>query len=353
MNATRPAIFWLAVAVVAAILIYLLKAVLLPFVAGALVAYLLAPAVARLRRHGVPRWAGTALALLLFILGLVIVLMLVVPALAAQVNALVGHIPALIHSLQERFGEWLPLIEKRLGGNLEDIKGGAGGVAGDAAAFIVRLVGGLLAGGVAIINTLSLLFVMPVVAFYLLRDWPRLVSVVDGWLPRPVAPTVRQLVGDMDRIVAAFIRGVSMVCLSLAIYYAAALTLIGLQFGLAVGLFAGLAAFVPVFGAVVAFVLALLLALGQFSQWSSIALVIGVFAIGQVLEGYVFTPRFVGHRVGLHPVWILFALMAGGALFGFVGILLAVPVGAAIGVVTRFAFHRYRASAYFEGQARP
>jgi predicted PurR-regulated permease PerM len=353
MNGTRPAVFWLAVAVAAAFLIYLLNAVLLPFVAGALVAYFLAPVVARLERHGLPRWAGAALALLLFLIGLIVLLMLVVPALTSQVKALIDRLPALFDALQARFGEWLPVLESQIRGNLDNIKSSAGGMAGEAATFLIRMVGRVLAGGVAVVNTLSLLFIMPVVAFYLLRDWPRLIATVDGWLPRPIAPTVRELIAEMDRIIAAFVRGVGMVCITLAAYYAISLTLIGLQFGLAVGLFAGLAAFVPVFGALAAFVLTLLLAIGQLAGWKLIALVIVVFGVGQVLEGYVLTPRFVGHRVGLHPVWILFALMAGGALFGFVGILLAVPAGAAIGVLARFALSRYRQSAYFDGRVEP
>jgi predicted PurR-regulated permease PerM len=353
MNSSRPALFWLAVALIAAILIYLLNAVLLPFVAGALVAYLLAPIVARLERNGLPRWAGAALALLFFIIALVVLAMLVIPALATQVKALVDHIPALLDALQARFLQWLPTIENQVRGNLDSIKSNAGGVAGEVATFLIGFAGRLLAGGAAVVNALSLLFIMPVVAFYLLRDWPRLIATVDGWLPRPVAPTVRELIAEMDRIIAAFIRGVGMVCLALAAYYAIALTLVGLQFGLAIGLFAGLAAFVPVFGALIAFVLAFLLAVAQLAGWKLIALVIVVFGIGQVLEGYVFTPRFVGDRVGLHPVWILFALMAGGALFGFVGILLAVPTGAAIGVLARFALSRYRQSAYFDGRSQP
>lgn len=352
MSNNRPAIFWLAVALVAAVLIYLLNAVLLPFVAGILVAYFLAPIVARLERFGLPRWAGAALALLLFIVVLIVLVMLVAPALVAQVKSLIEHMPALLDALQARFGQWLPIVEDQVRGNLDNIKSSAGGMAGEVATFLIGFTGRVLAGGAAVVNALSLLFVMPVVAFYILRDWPHLIETVDSWLPRPIAPTVRELIAEMDRIIAAFIRGVGMVCIALAVYYAIALTLVGLQFGLAVGLFAGLAAFVPVFGALIAFVLALLLAIAQLAGWKLVVLVIVVFGVGQVLEGNVFTPRFVGERVGLHPVWILFALMAGGALFGFVGILLAVPVGAAIGVLARFALMRYRQSVYFDGHSQ-
>lgn len=350
MSGNRPAIFWLSVAVVTAFLIYLLRDVLLPFVAGALVAYFLQPAVAWLEKKGVPRWAGTTLSLLLFLAGLIAILMLVVPAFAAQIRAFVGHVPDLIDALQRRFSAWAPFLEHEFGGSIEELKSSASSAAADAAGFLIRLMGGLVAGGFAIINAISVLVIMPVVAFYLLRDWPGLVETIDSWLPRPVAPTVRGLFAEMDHIVAAFVRGVGLVCLLLAVFYAAGLSLAGLQFGLAIGIFAGLSSFIPMFGAVISFFLALILALGQFETWTAVGLVILVFIVGQLLESYVLTPRVVGNRVGLHPVWVIFALMAGGALFGFVGVLLAVPAGAAIGVLTRFAMSRYRASPYFRGE---
>lgn len=353
MTGNRPAVFWLSVAVVTAFLIYLLRDVLLPFVAGALVAYFLQPAVAGLEKRGVPRWAGTTLSLLLFLAGFVAVLMLVVPAFAAQIRAFISHLPDLIDALQRRFSVWMPFLQEQLGGSIEELKASATSAAADAAGLVVRLMGGLVAGGFAVINAISVLVIMPVVAFYLLRDWPRMVKTVDGWLPRPIASTVRGLLVEMDRIVAAFVRGVGLVCLVLAVFYAAGLSLVGLQFGLAIGIFAGLSSFIPMFGALISFFLALLLALSQFEAWTQVWLVVLVFVVGQVLESYVLTPRIVGDRVGLHPVWVIFALMAGGALFGFVGVLLAVPAGAAIGVLTRFAMTRYRASAYFQGAPEP
>jgi predicted PurR-regulated permease PerM len=353
VTGSRPAIFWLSLAVVGIFLIYLLKNVLLPFAAGALVAYFLAPVVAALERRGVPRWVGTTLALLLFLAGMVAILMLVVPPLSAQVKAFIAHVPDIIATLQRRFSEWLPAIEHQLGGSIDELKSSASSAAGDVAGFLVKVVGGVVASGFVIINAVSLLVIMPVVAFYILRDWPAIVRTIDGYLPRPIEPTVSELASEIDRIVAAFIRGVGMVCLSLAIYYAVALSLVGLQFGLALGIFAGLAAFIPMFGAILSFILALALALGQFETWTPIGLVVLVFAVGQILEGYVFTPQFVGNRVGLHPVWVIFALMAGGALFGFLGLLLAVPAAAAIGVLIRFAIARYRASPYFQGAIEP
>lgn len=353
MTGNRHAVFWLSVAVVAAFLVYLLKDVLLPFVAGALVAYVLQPVVAWLEKKGMPRWAGTMLSLLLFLAGFIAILMLVIPAFAAQIRAFITHLPTLIDTLQRRFATWTPFLERELGGSIGELKSSAASAASDAAGFVAKLMGGLLAGGFAIINAVSILVIMPVVAFYLLRDWPTMVRTIDGWLPRPIAPTVRDLFAEMDHIVAAFVRGVGTVCLSLAVFYAAGLSLVGLQFGLAIGIFAGLASFIPMFGAVISFFLALALALSQFETWTSVGLVVLVFVVGQVLESYVLTPQLVGNRVGLHPVWVIFALMAGGALFGFLGVLLAVPAAAAIGVLTRFALSRYRASPYFQGSVEP
>lgn len=349
MNSSRPAVFWIAIIVAAAFTVYLLKAVLLPFVAGALVAYFLQPAAGFAERLRFPRGIAAAFALVLFFALLAALLALIVPPLTAQVTSFADRLPTLINVATERLSAWLPFLQEQLGANLNQIKTGLGGMAGDAAKLAVTVAGGLLAGGFAVIDAVSLLFIMPIVAFYLLRDWPDMIRAVDGWLPRPVAPTVRALAKEMDRIVAGFVRGVGMVCVVLGVYYAIGLSLAGLQYGLAVGLFAGLAAFIPVFGALIAFCLSLVLALAQFESWGSVVLVLVVFAIGQVLEGQILTPRFVGGRVGLHPVWILFALMAGGALFGFVGVLLAVPAAAAIGVLTRFALARYRDSVYFQG----
>jgi predicted PurR-regulated permease PerM len=349
LTGSRPAVFWLSVAVVVALLVYLLQDVLLPFVAGALVAYFLAPVVAALEKRHVPRWLGTTLALLLFLAGMIAIGMLVVPALSAQLQALIGHIPGLIDALQHRFGDWMPLLERQFGTSLDELKANAGSSAADIAGFLVRVLGRLVAGGFFVINTLSLLIIMPIVAFYILRDWPTIVATVDGWLPRPAAPTVRRLLAEMDHIVAGFIRGVGLVCLTLAIYYAGALSLVGLQFGLMIGIFTGIATFIPIFGSLFTFLIALLLALGQFSDWTPILLVALVYGIGQILEGQVLTPLLVGHRVGLHPLWVIFALMAAGALFGFLGVLLAVPLGAAVGVLTRFAIARYRESPYFQG----
>jgi predicted PurR-regulated permease PerM len=216
--------------------------------------------------------------------------------------------------------------------------------------WLGRGVGDVARGGIAIANLLSLIFITPVVTFYMLRDWDRLIAHIDSLLPREYAATVREQAKAIDHTLAGFARGQASVCLVLAAYYASGLMLVGLPFGLVVGLAAGLLTFIPYLGAATGFVVGMAIALANFDSWTAIIAVAIVFAIGQVIESNVLTPRLVGNRVGLHPVWVIFALLAGGALFGFVGILLAVPSAAAIGVLVRFATGRYMESPVYLGR---
>jgi predicted PurR-regulated permease PerM len=224
---------------------------------------------------------------------------------------------------------------------VERIRESLGASSGKIAGWITQILSGLVTGGVAIANLLSLIFITPVVSFYLLRDWDRLVAQVDSCLPRGSVGVVREQAGLIDRTLAGWVRGQFTVCLVLGTYYAAGLTLAGLDFGLVIGLLAGLLSFIPFVGAAVGLVGSVGLALVQFDDWLRIAIVAGVFFVGQAVEGNFLTPRLVGDRVGLHPVWVIFALLAGGALFGFVGVLLAVPVAATLGVLVRFLLQRY------------
>ena len=205
----------------------------------------------------------------------------------------------------------------------------------------------------AFANLISLLVITPVVAFYLLRDWDRLIARIDTWLPRDHAETIRERVREVDRTLAGFLRGQGTVCLILGLFYAIALSIAGLDFGLVVGLVAGLLSFIPYVGAIIGLVLSVGLALLQFDDWLRVAIVAGIFFVGQAVEGNFLTPKLVGESVGLHPVWIIFGLLAGGALFGFVGVLLAVPAAAVIGVGVRFALDRYLQSPYYRGGGGP
>jgi predicted PurR-regulated permease PerM len=218
------------------------------------------------------------------------------------------------------------------------------GQAGSMLSILLSTVTGLIGGGFAIFNLLSLAVVTPVVGFYLLRDWPRVMKMIDSWLPYRYRDVIRAQAREVDRILSAWVRGQALCCLLLALYYAAALTVAGLDLGLIVGLMAGLLSFIPYVGSITGGLTAIGLALAQFPHWRGVAVVGCVLVVGQTLEGYVIYPRFLGDRVELPAVWVIFALFAGGAAFGFLGVMLAVPVAATIGVLARFWLRRYLAS---------
>jgi predicted PurR-regulated permease PerM len=204
--------------------------------------------------------------------------------------------------------------------------------------------------GQALVSLFSLLVITPVVAFYLICDWDRLVAAVDGSIPLSQRETVRGLAREINATISAYVRGQTAVCLILGSYYAIGLTLTGLSFGLLIGIISGLISFIPYVGSMTGLVLSLGVAAAQFfPDWTRILLVLGVFLVGQFLEGNVLAPKLVGKSVGLHPVWLMFALLAFGYLFGFVGLLLAVPLAAAVGVLVRFALRRYLASPLYTG----
>jgi predicted PurR-regulated permease PerM len=342
--------FW-AVGMIAFLLIlYALRGVLVPFVAAMAVAYFLDPVCDRLERLGCSRSLATTIVSACFVVALVLALLLVLPALQRQVIDLATRVPGYLDILTSRWLPQLQTVATRLGlSSLSDFKSQASGQIGSIVGWLAGLIGGLVTSGVALANLLSLIFITPIVAFYLLRDWDRLVAQVDGLLPRPYIETIRHELREVDRTLAGFARGQATVCLLLAIYYGLGLSLIGLDFGLAIRIVIGVLSFIPYVGSVSGFLAALAIALAQFDSWLPVGFVVGLFGLGQFLEGYVLTPRLVGDRVGLHPVWVIFALIAGGATFGFVGLLLAVPAAAVAGVLLRFAARRYRESHYFRG----
>jgi predicted PurR-regulated permease PerM len=354
MIASRQLRFWLIGAVVALIAVYLLRTILLPFVAGMAIAYCLDPACDRLERWGASRTSATTIVTLAFAILIILGFLLFVPLLIDQFTQFLSALPDLINRAHERLLPFYERLQMRF--DLPDIAE-LGTLArdrmGTALGWLGQGVGNIARGGIAIANLLSLVFITPVVTFYMLRDWDRLIAHIDSLLPRQYAQTIREQARAIDRTLAGFARGQASVCLVLAAYYASGLMLVGLPFGLVVGLAAGLLTFIPYLGAATGFVAGMALALANFDNWSGIAAVAVVFIIGQVIESNFLTPRLVGNRVGLHPVWVIFALLAGGALFGFVGILLAVPSAAAIGVLVRFATGRYLESPLYLGRAGP
>jgi predicted PurR-regulated permease PerM len=344
---------YLAALIVFLILVYLLRTVLLPFVAGMGVAYFLDPVCDRLEKWGCSRVLATTLVTIVFALIVILAFLLIVPLLVDQLTAFVTSLPDLVEKAHQRL---LPLYESfRLRFDLpavDDLGAMLKSRLGTVFGFLTQTVQGVVSGGAALANLLSLIFITPVVTFYLLRDWDLIIARVDHLLPRDHAEIIRAQMRAIDTTLAGFVRGQATVCLILGIYYATGLMLVDLPFGLVIGMMAGILTFIPYVGALSGFVTAMAIALATFDGWHGPAIVGGIFFVGQVLEGNFLTPKLVGDRVGLHPVWIIFALLSGGALFGFVGLLLAVPVAASIGVLVRFGIGRYLVSPLYHGHDR-
>jgi len=333
----------------------LFASVLLPFVAAAGTAYFLDPPTSRLTRVGVPRGAAALLMIVALVaIGLLFALLLY-PLILAQIGILISRLPAYVGSIRGFATDVIEHLQERLGPEFVDdrLRDLVAGQAGSMLSVLVTAISRVIGGGFALFNVLTLLVVTPVVAFYLLRDWPRLVARIDGWLPCRYAAALRAQAREVDRILAAWLRGQALCCIVLALFYASALSIVGLDLGLIVGLSAGLLSFIPYVGSITGGVTSIGLALAQFHTWTEVLLVVGVFVAGQILEGYVIYPRFLGDRVELHAVWVIFALFAGGAAFGFLGVLLAVPMAAVIGVLCRFWLRRYLQSPlYLEPSSR-
>ena len=338
--------YWGVAAAVFILLLWLLGDVLLPFVIGGAIAYFLDPLADRLENLGLSRAAATGIITVIGILTFALMILMVVPALITQLIDLVDVLPSLFQELRGVIERQFPSLLDRESNThqfLLSIGETLKGKTGDVLQTVLASVG-------SAVNVVILLVIVPVVAVYLLLDWDRMIARINDLLPRDHAPIIRKLAGEIDAVLASFVRGMGTVCLILGTYYAIALMIVGLQFGLIVGFIAGLVTFIPYLGALIGGTLAIGLALFQFwGDWASIGLVAGIFAIGQVVEGNLLTPKLVGDSVGLHPVWLLLALSVFGALFGFVGMLIAVPVAAALGVLARFATSQYLTSRLYTG----
>lgn len=338
--------YWGIAAAVFLFLLWFMGHVLVPFLVGGAIAYFLDPVADRLERAGLSRVAATTAISLVALVASVLLVLAIIPTLVNQLTALVNAAPEIAQRLQgfllERFPELADktsTIRTTLAelGTAIQARGG-------------QLASGLVSSALGVVSAVVFLLVVPVVAFYLLLDWDHMVSRIDSLLPRDHAPVIRRLAAEIDAVLAGFVRGQVSVCLVLGLYYSVALMLAGLQFGLIVGAIAGTITFIPYVGALVGGALAIGLALFQFwGDWVSIGVVAAIFAAGQFIEGNILTPKLVGKSVGLHPVWLLLALSAFGSLFGFAGMLVAVPVAASIGVLTRFGVGQYQSSLLYRG----
>lgn len=355
LSAERQAAFWLIAAVALVLLIGLLKEILLPFVAGIVLAYSLNPLADRLERWGVARIAASALIVALLMVGIVLAFVYLVPILVAQGQAMALALPGQLAQLKqllegvarETLGPAAPQAEAAIDDAINAVSQNW-----DSLAAIVAQ--SLWTQGKAVFNFLSLMLVTPLVVFYILTDWRPMLRQIDSWLPRQHAGPLRRLAADVNDAVGAFIRGQGTVCLILGVFYAIGLSLVGLDYGLLIGLATGLGAFVPFVGWALGTIVATVIALVQF--WPDtvpVLMVLGVFLAGQVLDASFLSPQIVGSRVGLHPVWVIFALIAFSYLFGLVGVLVAIPMAAAVGVIVRFALRAYLGSAVYTGAASP
>ncbi|WP_243047695.1 AI-2E family transporter [Dyella sp. RRB7] len=350
---------WQMLAITAAIIyvFWLLAPMLMPFAFAGMLAYLGDPLAHRLQRLGLGRTLAVTIVFVVLLLLTVGALLLLIPLISRQVDNLVQNLPHYVDWVRNTAMPWLQAklhLDPRafdtdqLMAQLKEHIGSIGGAASTVLGEISR-------SSLGVVLWLTNLVLIPVVAFYLLRDWDRLVSWIDRMLPRSIEPTIAHLAREADNVLGAFVRGQLLVMLALGIFYGAALTIIGLSVGPLIGMIAGLLSFVPYLGFIVGFGSALVAALVQYGDWNHVLLVVGIFTAGQLLEGYVLVPRLVGEKIGLHPVAVIFAVLAGGYLFGFLGVLLALPAASVILVVLRYLTERYRQSDLYteEGEGDP
>ncbi len=355
MSGERHFLFWTGALLATVVGVGLLKDVLLPFVAGMILAYALNPIAEMLVRRGLSRTAASAIVVALIVLLVLTAFWFLLPPLVAQLQGLGETLPAAMARLRsvvediakdrlgDRFGEFKAGLDKSLA-ELEI----------DWSKIVPVVLGSLWAKGLALVNFVSLLLITPLVVFYLLVDWHPMIARIDGWLPRDKAPTVRRIAADMDAAIAAFIRGQGLVCLILGTLYAIGLTWAGLRYGLLIGLATGLLSFVPFVGWALGLIVSVVMILVQ--SWPDLAplyAVVGVFVVGMVLDSAVLSPRIVGSRVGLHPLWLIFSLFVFSYAMGFVGMLVAVPLAAAFAVLVRYGIEVYLGSSVYLGKSAP
>jgi predicted PurR-regulated permease PerM len=353
MNFGRPIIFWVATLAAIAGVVVLLRGVLLPFVAGAVLAYLLNPIADRIERLGVSRLPATLAIIIVVVVTIAVLIVLTIPTIVSELSYLIESLPSYIRRLQTLATDpSRPWLSKVVGEGLGEAERSFSDLTSLAASWLTAFLRSIWSGGQALISIVSLAVVAPIVACYLIYDWNRMIAAIDHWVPPVYRETVRMLASEIDDTIRGFVRGQSLLCLVLAAFYASALSLIGLKHGALIGIASGLLSFIPYLGVLSGLVISMCVAIAQFwPDGTLILLVLAVFFVGQSLADYVLAPYLVGRNVHLKPVWMLFALFAFGYLFGFVGLLIAGPLAAAIGVLMRFALRQYYASPLYASAA--
>lgn len=351
MDRRQQAAFWLVSLAFLLIALWLLKSILLPFALGVTIAYFLDPPAGWLEKRGLSRaLATTTIILCFFGAGLAVVLLLL-PVIVTQMSELLASLPNLASTLIQYLHPILDRAAAVIGTSQPaDLHETLSAAMQNMASVALGLLQRVLGGGMAIINIVSLLAITPLASFYLLLQWPQIIATVDDWLPREHAETIRGVAREVHSVLTGFLHGAFIICLALGLFYGIALSLVGLNYGLIIGLIAGLISFIPYVGTIFGLVSSVGLAIVQFwPQWAMVILVLSIFVIGQVTADYVLTPKIMGNKIAVHPLWLIFGLFAGGTLFGFLGMLLSVPATAVIGVLARFFIRQYKQSRIYLG----
>lgn len=341
--------FWAAATALFLVFIWMFKAVLTPFVLGIVIAYLLNPLVKRFSTKGIKRTTSTIIILLVFFVLIAAIIVLVAPIIAKESADLIEAAPSLLDKfflLIQPYTEWFQAnvgegyitdAKTFMKENVSKILSVSGGIAG-----------GIAAGGQAVVGTLTTLVLTPLVAFYMMKEWPAITDWVESLIPRDKEKMVQGLITQIDRKLAGFIRGQLMVAFFLGIIYAVALTIAGLNYGFLIGIIAGVLSIIPLVGSTIGLLVSVAIAWFQAGELNYVLIIAAIFFVGQLVEGNILSPKLLGDSVGLHPLWILFALMAGGSLFGILGMLIAVPVAAVVGVLLSFAIMQYKSSSLYK-----
>ncbi|MBR1605717.1 MAG: AI-2E family transporter [Alphaproteobacteria bacterium] len=341
-------LIWGLIFIAFCIIIHALHSVLLPFVVGITLGYLFDPLASYFEKKGLNRTIATLLVLGLAILVFIPIIILFITLINEQLSTFIGALPQYVSSFTKKIEPLINELQTRFPDiNAEKIKASIRASVADNFKIAGGVLHSLLNKSFALINLISLLLITPIVTFYMLRDWDNFTKKVNSLLPRKSKKSIRIAAKEIDKTLSGFIRGQISVCILLGIYYSLGLYLIGLDLGLIIGFTAGLISFIPYVGSISGFILSIILALAQFDNFMPVFQVILVFVTGQFIEGNFLTPKLVGDKVGLHPVWIMFALLSGGVLLGFLGLLIAIPAAAVIGVLTRHAINNYKQSSLY------
>ena len=345
--------FWIFFFAAIVAFVWLFHPILAPFIVGFAVAYLLNPIVVKLQKKNIPRWLSSLVILGLFFIILIVALLLAIPVLVREMVDFIKLLPVAYRNGQEWVADTFPTIE--IPRTLEDVREMDTDIVserlGPVVEFSKNLLGNLFKSGIAIIGFISFMALMPIIAFYLLIDWSRLVDKIYSLMPKKNAGRIDTMLSEIDQSLAGFIRGQLTVCFILGTFYAIALTLLGLNYGFFVGVAAGVLTIIPYIGSIFGLVASVGLAFYQFGGWGYPLAAFIIFIAGQLVEGNYLTPKLVGNSIGLHPLWVIFALMAGGMLLGILGMIIAIPVAAILSVLIRHATDIYKKSAYYKGRA--